>query len=102
MAAEWEQFARCNTLTGSEADALFFLNRGQSPDRTRAFCRGCLVTRNCLEAALEGNEEGIWCGTTEKERRQIARALESGVPLLPQEELPEGFGQEPIVQPLAS
>jgi WhiB family redox-sensing transcriptional regulator len=37
-------------------------------------CRACPVTRECLEFALETNQEaGVWGGTTEEERRAMRR-----------------------------
>lgn len=36
-------------------------------------CGSCAYKVECLEWALEGNEDGIWGGTTERERRALKR-----------------------------
>jgi WhiB family redox-sensing transcriptional regulator len=41
----------------------------------KAVCHGCPVQDDCLQYALETNQEaGIWGGTTEDERRRLRRA----------------------------
>ncbi len=42
--------------------------------KAKSVCCQCPVTTECLEFALETNEDtGIWGGTSEEERRQIRR-----------------------------
>ncbi len=42
--------------------------------RAKAICAGCEVREACLEHALTWREHtGVWGGTTELERRRIAR-----------------------------
>ena len=44
-------------------------------ERAREVCNQCPVKRDCLEFALETNQDsGIWGGTSEEERRAIRRA----------------------------
>jgi WhiB family transcriptional regulator, redox-sensing transcriptional regulator len=44
-------------------------------DRAREVCDQCPVKVDCLEFALETNQDsGIWGGTSEEERRKIRRA----------------------------
>lgn len=44
-------------------------------DSAKAVCHGCQVKADCLQFALETNQEsGIWGGTTEDERRRLRRA----------------------------
>jgi WhiB family redox-sensing transcriptional regulator len=41
----------------------------------KAVCDRCQVTEACLQFALETNQQdGIWGGTTEAERRRVRRA----------------------------
>lgn len=41
----------------------------------RAVCMQCLARAECLEFALETNQDsGVWGGTSEEERRQMRRA----------------------------
>ena len=43
-------------------------------DRAKEVCGDCDVARDCLEFALETNQDsGIWGGLTEEERRVIRR-----------------------------
>jgi WhiB family redox-sensing transcriptional regulator len=42
--------------------------------KAKSVCCQCPVTTECLEFALETNQDtGIWGGTSEEERRQIRR-----------------------------
>lgn len=44
-------------------------------DAAKAICQACQVQDRCLRFALETNQEdGIWGGTTEDERRTLRRA----------------------------
>ena len=72
MIATWRKRAACRGLdaeifypeTDDEADA----------DAAKAVCGGCPVRQACLEHALAHRErEGVWGGTTERERRRILR-----------------------------
>jgi WhiB family redox-sensing transcriptional regulator len=42
----------------------------------KAYCQRCRVVTQCLEWALNHNENGIWGGTTEPERRALKRGGE--------------------------
>ena len=43
-------------------------------DRAKEVCDQCPVKRDCLEFALETNQDsGIWGGTSEEERRKLRR-----------------------------
>lgn len=69
----WRDDAACR---GPEHDLdLFFPTRGET-DRLRAakaVCATCPVTEPCLAFALLTGAEGIWGGTSEKQRRAIKR-----------------------------
>lgn len=48
-------------------------------EAAKAVCQTCHVQDACLQFALETNEEdGIWGGTTEDERRKLRRAWLTG------------------------
>ncbi len=45
-------------------------------DRAKQVCGECPVNAECLEYALETNQDsGIWGGTSEEERRQLRRRM---------------------------
>lgn len=45
--------------------------------KAKAVCADCPVVRACLEWALESNQQdGIWGGTDEGERRRLRRTLQ--------------------------
>lgn len=45
-------------------------------ERAREVCHECPVSTDCLEFALETNQDsGIWGGTSEEERRKIRREM---------------------------
>lgn len=44
-------------------------------EQAKAVCRGCPVLSECLEWALETNEDaGVWGGMSEDERRALRRS----------------------------
>lgn len=53
------------------------VGRGPAPAAqevlAKRYCATCPIKVVCLETALAGGEHGIWGGTTEDERREIAR-----------------------------
>jgi WhiB family redox-sensing transcriptional regulator len=69
---EWQDRARC-----TEADPeLFFPAKGLSARSAKRFCRACEVRAECLDYALRnGIMDGIWGGTSERERHVLRRAL---------------------------
>jgi WhiB family transcriptional regulator, redox-sensing transcriptional regulator len=70
----WQARGLCAELPTSEADRLFFPERGQSSKAARALCSECPVQAECLEYALERREAfGVWGGTTERDRRKIRK-----------------------------
>ena len=71
--APWREAALC-AQTDPE---VFFPPVGSSGEMARRICRQCPVTAECLEVALSRpahSDEGIWGGTTPKERRAIRAA----------------------------
>lgn len=82
---EWRESAACR---GADPE-LFFPGRGNSLAPAKAVCRECPVRPECLEYALaNGERQGVWGGTSERERRRIQRRrplIAAGEPV---EELP--------------
>lgn len=72
----WRQLGSCfgaPSLTTS-----FYPERGETVRQAKMVCAGCLVRTACLaDACIVGEKHGIWGGTSERERRQIRRALKS-------------------------
>ena len=98
---EWRKRGNCAQLNPKEADKFFFLSRGGSPVKARQkFCDDCPVKQACFEYAVVHNEDGIWGGSTEKERRVVAPFLR---PALETKARLEGWLEErrlaPIVPP---
>jgi WhiB family redox-sensing transcriptional regulator len=52
---------------------LFFPEKGERNRNVRRICIGCEVRQSCLEFAIAHDEEGVWGGTTQFERRQLRR-----------------------------
>ena len=70
MSELWMAKARCRT----EPPSLFFPSDGVGVEVARRVCAECPVKRHCLEYALRnGIDHGVWGGTSERERRRIAR-----------------------------
>jgi WhiB family redox-sensing transcriptional regulator len=52
--------------------ALFFIARGATAPDAKVVCSGCAVRADCLAYALDDlTLQGVWGGTTERERRQL-------------------------------
>ncbi len=70
MNATWRNRAACR---GIDPD-VFFPVTEEDADEAKAICNACPVREACLEFALAAREkEGVWGGTTERERRRIVR-----------------------------
>jgi WhiB family redox-sensing transcriptional regulator len=53
---------------------LFFPSDGVGVEVARRVCADCPVKGPCLEYAMENHiDHGVWGGTSERERRRIAR-----------------------------
>lgn len=75
MTLDWRQQAACR-----DADPeTFFPNGTTGPAlaqiaAAQAICQTCPVTAECLDWAIEtGQDNGIWGGLTEDERREVRR-----------------------------
>ena len=72
MNPTWRTRAAC---TGIDSDLFYPTSEDEAEaDEAKAICAVCPVSTACLEHALAFREkEGIWGGTTERERRRIHR-----------------------------
>lgn len=52
----------------------FFPERGEDASEARDICSRCMVQSECLTAAIENEERGVWAGTSERERQRLRRA----------------------------
>lgn len=79
-AAEWRSRAICRDSNPE----LFFPvgTTGMALDQigaAKSVCDACPVHGDCLEFAMETNQEsGVWGGLTEEERRQVRRGFVPG------------------------
>ncbi|MGH8903868.1 MAG: WhiB family transcriptional regulator [Egibacteraceae bacterium] len=42
-------------------------------ERAKQLCADCVVSSQCLEYAVQTNQDGVWGGLTEDERRRLRR-----------------------------
>ncbi len=69
---EWREGAACL----DDVEGIFFPDDGNvgSIRRAKGVCAGCPVVDECLMYAIEtGQSDGIWGGTTPRERRKLRR-----------------------------
>ncbi len=74
---DWRDKAAC-----AEMDTSFFFPSGKSGEalekleRAKAFCGACAVQDECLDFAIQTNQQhGVWGGKSEEERRLIRRLV---------------------------
>lgn len=67
---EWMDAALCRQVDPN----LFTPQNYIESQQAREICNSCPVKIPCLEYALENNEEGIWGGTTHRQRREMRGA----------------------------
>lgn len=66
----WRQRGACR---GLDPD-IFYPPADEESEEAKAVCAQCTVRDQCLEFALSTREsEGVWGGTTARERRRIIR-----------------------------
>lgn len=66
----WRTRGACNGLSPD----IFFPDSEEASEEAIAICTSCPVRVACLEHALASREkEGVWGGTTARERRRIIR-----------------------------
>jgi WhiB family redox-sensing transcriptional regulator len=67
---DWMRRGNCR----DHPPSTFFPSDGVGVDIARRICATCPVKTPCLEYALRnGVDHGVWGGTSERERRRIAR-----------------------------
>jgi WhiB family redox-sensing transcriptional regulator len=70
MDNDWMARGDCRRVSPT----VFFPSDGAGVDLARQICMGCTVRIDCLEYALAHHiDHGVWGGTSERERRRIAR-----------------------------
>lgn len=75
MDTEWMTQGKCNDMPPS----VFFPNDGVGVEIARRICGDCPVKAPCLEYALLNRiDHGVWGGSSERERRRIARRRRLG------------------------
>lgn len=52
---------------------IFFPDKGGTPTPALKICKACSARIECLTWALEHPVQGVWGGTTERERRKLRR-----------------------------
>jgi WhiB family transcriptional regulator, redox-sensing transcriptional regulator len=67
---EWRDGAACRGLDTN----VFFPLTDEEADEAKAICAACPVREECLEfALLTRQDDGVWGGLTETERRRLRR-----------------------------
>jgi WhiB family redox-sensing transcriptional regulator len=70
MSAIWRKHAACRCIDPD----VFYPVSDEEAAEAKTICGVCPVREACLEYALAHRErEGVWGGTTERERRRIHR-----------------------------
>ncbi len=70
------------SICSPDQTALFFSVIEEEIQEARRFCEPCPVKEECFQYAIDHNEEGVWGGTSEKQRRRLrSRAIVQGVPV---------------------
>lgn len=64
----WMQFAVCHE---TDPDLFFPEGYNASYAEARAICANCPVRIECLDYALSHGEQGVWGGTSDRERQRI-------------------------------
>ena len=73
---QWSENARC---AKPEVYKIFDQHQGRPQKRAPwwDYCNRCVVKLNCLAFAIVHNEEGIWGGTTESQRKRLSPLVKS-------------------------
>jgi transcription factor WhiB len=72
----WRARARCRSMP----TAIFYATGGAATFETRValrVCARCEVRPQCLDAALDADELGVWGGVSEERRRRLRAARRS-------------------------
>ena len=67
---DWRAAAACRDLD----TAIFFPETDEEAEPAKAVCASCPVREACLDFAMKNRqEEGVWGGLTQTERRRLRR-----------------------------
>lgn len=69
LTSQWMQEGSCRNTT----IFIVLADTKSEKEQSKKVCRDCTVKSECLDYALANNEQGIWGGTTDKDRRNIKR-----------------------------
>lgn len=72
---DWSQAACAHS--GAGGDEFFPERRGDHLTLARRVCSTCPIQAACLQYALDHDEEGLWAGTTQRQRRAMRRQQEA-------------------------
>lgn len=64
---DWHAKAKCRGLDTN----MFYPAKGEATSHIKQVCGGCPVRQECLDAAIESQEPGIWGGTSVREREAM-------------------------------
>lgn len=64
----WRAEGSCVPLPYSDIDRIFFISKGQKPKEAKELCSKCPVVTECLQYAVTYSVQGVWAGTTRKDR----------------------------------
>lgn len=65
----WMSQAACR----GKDTAIFYPERTADTGLAMSICMGCRVLSQCLNKALEGDEHGVWGGTTRRQRIAVQK-----------------------------
>lgn len=65
----WMESAVCASADPEE----WFPEKGVSAHAAKKICATCPVIDECLQFALKNDEQGVWGGTSHRERRSLLR-----------------------------
>lgn len=68
----WVEHANC---IGSDPELFFVPGKGADVSLLTQICGGCAVQFECLQHALDSDEEGWWGGTSSSDRRHLLKVL---------------------------
>lgn len=96
------KLSKCGPTPIPEADRLFWLGQGGSPLKGRSFCLDCPIIDMCKNYAIVHDEEGIWGGTTKKERDEILAEMPQLREILTERARQEGWLEEHRWEPIVA
>lgn len=99
--SQWSKRARC---AKPGVHKIFDQRQGRPQKRPEwwDYCNRCVVKLNCLAFAIVHNEEGVWGGTTDSQRKRLNPLVQSQMTLQAQEAgwfEPEAYSLELLLSP---